>query len=429
VFGLVAITLSIVFALALIDRLHIPGDLVPVARQVMIISGLAVAVSLVSGVFGGIVSAMQRFDLSSGMEIGVGMARAIAVIVALRMGGGIVALASVQLGASIARGTVNFMLARRLYPELRPSLWNWNRAEVRMIFSFGAFASVLHISNMVVTSADSLIISAFMPVSAVAFFAIAASLVAYGSAIISSLSRTVAPQVGAMQARLEEDAIRELVLRAGRVATLLILPVGITLVLRGKTFLGLWMGPEYAVRSGEVLQPLAVALVLFAAPHIAGSALIGLNRHRELAPVLAVEAMVNVALSIYWIGTLGLVGMALATAIPRITVGFCAIPWLLQRHVALPPRRTITEFWLRPLAAGIPFAAATLLTQRWWPASGLLSFFAQILAILPLMLAGVWIAGLTAAERVACAQALSPLRHVVGVGIGTSVKPTESSTP
>jgi O-antigen/teichoic acid export membrane protein len=404
--GIVAIALSVLFALALIDHLHIPGHLVPVARQVMIISGLAVAVSLLSGVFGGVVSAMQRFDLASGMEIGIGAARAIGVILAFHLGGGIVSLAIVQLGASIARGIGNFVLARRLYPELRPSLWNWSTAEVRMIFSFGAFASVLHISNMVVTSADSLIISAFMPVSAVAFFAIAASLVTYGSAIISSLSRTIAPQVGAMQARLEDAAIREVVLRTGRVATMLILPVGITLVLRGRTFLGLWMGPEYAGRSGDVLQPLAVALVMFAAPHIAGSALIGLNRHRELAPVLAVEAMVNVGLSIYWIGTLGLVGMALATAIPRITIGLCAIPWLLQRHLAISPRRTITEFWLRPLAAGVPFAIGTLLVQRWWPTVGLVTFFAQILATLPLMLAGVWIAGLSAAERRACGQAL-----------------------
>jgi O-antigen/teichoic acid export membrane protein len=406
VFGVVAIALSVAVAFALIDRLHIPSDLVPVARQVMVISGFAVAVSLVSGVFGGVVSAMQRFDLASGMEIGVGVARAIAVIVALRMGGGIVALAIVQLGASVARGAANVLLARHLYPALRPSLWNWNTAELRMIFSFGAFASVLHISNMVVTSADSLIISAFMPVSAVAFFAIAASLVTYGSAIISSLSRTIAPQVGAMQARQEDAAIRDVVLRAGRVATLLILPVGITFVLRGRTFLRLWMGAEYAGRSGDVLQPLAVALILFAAPHIAGSALIGLNRHRELAPVLAVEAMVNVALSIAWIGTLGLLGMALATAIPRIAVGLGAIPLLLKRHLALPPRLTITEFWLRPLAAGIPFTIATLLVERWWPATGLISFFAQILVILPLMLAGVWTVGLTAEERVAYAQTL-----------------------
>jgi O-antigen/teichoic acid export membrane protein len=429
-FGVVAIALSVVFALALVDHLHIPGHLVPVARQVMIISGLAVAVSLVSGVFGGVVSAMQRFDLAAGMEIGIGAARAIAVIVAFRMGGGIVSLALVQLGASIARGVVSFVLARHLYPELRPSLWNWSTAEVRMIFSFGAFASVLHISNMVVTSADSLIISAFMPVSAVAFFAIAASLIAYASAIISSLSRTIAPQVGAMQARLEDAAIREIVLRTGRVATLLILPVGITFVLRGKTFLRLWMGTEYAGRSGEVLQPLAVALVMFAAPHIAGSALIGLDRHRELASVLAVEATVNVGLSILWIGSLGLVGMALATAVPRITVGLFAIPWLLRRHLAVSPRRTITEFWVRPLIAGIPFAIATLLVQRWWLAAGMVSFFAQILAILPLMLVGVWLAGLTGPERVACAQALSRTLGTRSERASiTSVKPTESSTP
>jgi hypothetical protein len=112
-------------------------------------------------------------------------------------------------------------------------------------------------------------------------------------------------------------------------------------------------------------------------------------------------------LSIYWIGSLGLVGMALATAVPRITIGLCAFPWLLKRHLAVSPRLTITEFWLRPLTAALPFAIATLLVQRWWLASGLFAFFAQIIAILPLMLAGAWIAGLNASERFACAQALS----------------------
>jgi O-antigen/teichoic acid export membrane protein len=405
-FGLVAIALSVLCAVVLMDHLHIPPDLVGVARQVLLISGLAVSASLVSGVFSGIVSAMQRFDLSSGMEIAIGAARAIAVIVAFQLGGGIIALALVQLAASVARGVVAFILSRYLYPELRPSLWNWSSVEMRMIFSFGVFASLLHISNMVVTSADSLIISAFMPVSAVTFFAIAASLVAYSSAIISAIAQTITPRVGAQQARTEDAGIEEVVLRAGRAATLIIIPIGITLVLRGKSFLGLWMGPEYADPSGDVLRPLAVALIVFAAPHVAGSALIGLNRHRELAPVLVVEAAMNVALSIYWIGTLGLVGMALATAIPRITVGLTAIPWLLKRHVGAPPSRTFVEFWLRPLAAAIPFATATWLVETWWVPSGLLMFFAQITTILPFMLAGAWLVGLTANERSAYAKAL-----------------------
>ena len=58
-------------AVLLVGRLQIPGELVGGARQVLIISGLAIAASFVGGVFSGVVSALQRFDLGSGIEIGI----------------------------------------------------------------------------------------------------------------------------------------------------------------------------------------------------------------------------------------------------------------------------------------------------------------------------------------------------------------------
>jgi Na+-driven multidrug efflux pump len=180
---------------------------------------------------------------------------------------------------------------------------------------------------------------------------------------------------------------------------LVILPVTVTFLLRGRHFLALWMGPEYAGLSGDVLHILAIALTFTAGPHVAVSALMGLNRHREVVPFSVTEAVVNIGLSVYWIGTLGLVGMALGTAIPRLTMCLVVTPWLLRRHVAAPLVATWRELWARPLAAAVPFAAASWLVERYWPAENLAVYFAQVAAALPAMAAGIWLAGVTRRER------------------------------
>src|SRR5256885_1960144 len=82
--------------------------IVGASRLVLILGGLIVAVSLVSGVFGGIITARQRFDIISSVQISVEMTRALLVVLALRSGYGIVALAAIQLTILLARGIIDF---------------------------------------------------------------------------------------------------------------------------------------------------------------------------------------------------------------------------------------------------------------------------------------------------------------------------------
>jgi biotin transporter BioY len=57
--------------------------------------------------------------------------------------------------------------------------------------------------------------------------------------------------------------------------------------------------------------------------------------------------------------------------------------------------------------AMLPFAVCTLAANRWWHAPTLLFFFAQVAAVLPSALLGVWYLGLQAEERQAFAGLFS----------------------
>ncbi len=398
--GVVAIVATVVIAVVLDHLFTIPPGLLTIARIVLILGGLNIAAAMTGGVLGGTVAAMQRFDLSSLTEIGVGAARAVAIIVALAAKWDLVGLALIQLVCTFARMTILFAVTRRLYPELRFRKTDVDRTYFRKIFSFGVYSSILHFSNTLIYGADSAVIGAFSPVANITFFAICASLVDYTGSIVSGISQTVTPRASAMQA---VDATRELervMLRTAALASLVALPITITLILRGRSFIGLWMGPSYALHSGLVLPILAIAYSLAAARRVVLSATIGMNRHRVLGPFYAAEGLINLGMSIYWIRIgLGIEGVALGTAVPNVVTTLLVIPWHVRRMLGTSVRQIFTRLWVRPLLALVPFAAATYGIERIWPAHSLVDFFASIAVVLPIAFAGAWFGVFSGDER------------------------------
>lgn len=396
--GLAAVVLTVVGAFFLNDVFQVPAELANDAQHVLVVGGLTIAVSLLTGVYGGTIAALQRFDLLALLGVAGGVIRAVAVVVALRAGSGLLGLAYVQLGVTLLQFAFHGSVAHRIYPQLR--ICKSARGDyVAQMFSFGAYSSVLHISGAVIFAMDSAIIGAVLPVAMITYFAIPSTLGDYTRSIIASISQTITPQASALEARQSIPELERIVLRAANMATLVVLPIALTFLIRGSTFIGLWMDFRYASLSGQVLEILAVALVFDAARRVAMSALIGMNRHRRLAPFYVAEAAINLCLSVLWIRSMGLIGVALGTAIPNLVTALVAIPWLVRESLGTRPGRFWFYIWLRPIVAMIPFAAGLYLVERAFPARSLLAFFGGVIALLPIAVLCAWYVGINAADR------------------------------
>jgi O-antigen/teichoic acid export membrane protein len=62
---------------------------------------------------------------------------------------------------------------------------------------------------------------------------------------------------------------------SSRYATAVMLPIAITFLLRGKSFIGLWMGSEYANVCGQVLSILTLAWLFSAGNSVVGAVMLG----------------------------------------------------------------------------------------------------------------------------------------------------------
>lgn len=388
VLATLAMGVSTVIAFTLEHLFNIPPSLLEDARIVVLLGGVTMAAAFVGGVFSGIVAGLHRFDLDSGLEIAMTAIRAAAVVVALETGYGLVALGVIQLAISVLRGGIAFIIVRRLYPELALRGAGTTRDVVRQLLSFSLFSSLIQFSGMLIYYTDSLVIGAILPISLITYYAIAEMLIEYARQIVTALSRIVTPRASALHAEEGDAAAAEDILRIGAVATLVTVPIALTFLIRGASFIELWMGPEYAPRSSPVLIVLAATVWLYGGRAIAAAGLMGLNRHRVLAAAIGAEAVANVGLSLALIGSMGIIGVALGTTIPSIVLSVGFLPWYFKRQLGVGKWQFVARMWLIPSSACLAFGIATYAFERWVGAASLLVYFAQVAAILPLVALG-----------------------------------------
>jgi O-antigen/teichoic acid export membrane protein len=404
--GLVAITTSIALSLFAVNSFHIPASYLLAARMILIITGFSIAVSLVGGVFGGILVALERFDLVNLLEVSVTICRTGTIVVMLLRGNGLITLAVIQLLFTAATGGIYGWISFRQYPQLQVRVGDCDRAHVKMLLSFSVYIFVLMIANNLIFYTDSAVIGYFLPVSLITVFAIAGNLVNYTRALIRGISITTTPRSSALNAEGDKDGLRRLLVKGSQYATIIVLPVALTFILRGRTFVSLWMGPQYGEPSGHVLWILALALIFMAGELVAMATMIGINKHKLLARIYFAEAFCNFALSIALVRRLGIIGVAWGTTLPALAVSLLFWPSYVRHTLGLPIRTYLTATWMRPAFTAMPFGILTYAVEKLWPAPNVFVFLGQTLLILPSVAIATWYLCFDLSERKACALKL-----------------------
>jgi O-antigen/teichoic acid export membrane protein len=408
-FGIVAILLSCVLAWFAPLFFNIPAALANEARVLIVLCGCSIAVALIGGVFGGIVTGLERFDVQCGLDILITAVRAVAIVVALYLGYGLVVLACIQLSASVLECIVYAGAARTLYRQLRIRLWDVLGPHIWTVLSFGSSLSLLYLVSKIIYYSDSVVIGAFLPIEQVTFFVIAGSLCVYARELPRSLSTLMTPRVSALTS-VGSGHVGDLILSVAQTATLVSAAIAITFILRGKSFISLWMGPAYGPLSGEVLQILAVVVWLEASRSVTIYSLTGMAKQHMIIPGVVVEAIVNLALSVVLVQRLGIVGVALGTLIPNVLVSLGYFPQRLSSATGASVGLIYRRELVLPTLACVPFGLATALTERLFPAGNLAAFFFQVLLALPLVPLAAWFVCLSGPQK---EQARSAMRMLI----------------
>lgn len=378
--GVVTLLVTLVVAAWFTHVLRIDPAQVHEARQVILLAGVSIALGFPLGVFGAGLSGLQRYDLANLIGIGIGVARAIAFVVVLRAGGGLVGLAWTSLAMNLLGHALSALTLVRLLPGLRLGRGAITRERLGLIGSYSGFAFVGALANSVTFQTDALVITAFLGAAFVTPFALAAGLVDTTRQLVYSATWVLAPTASDLETRGEMETLHEMVVAGAKYSVLVSWPVLFGLLVFGPDLLATWVGPRYVAeplwatltdparwRTSVSAAPLLIWLTLptlISLPQSAAtSVLYGVSRHRGVVALSLLNALLNLGLSILWVRPIGLAGVALGTSVPLLVVGGVATAVYTSVALRLPLARYAWQGFVRPGLVTLAFLVPAVLLR------------------------------------------------------------------
>jgi O-antigen/teichoic acid export membrane protein len=332
------------------------GDVAPF--MLLMLANLAVTLPL--SVFPSILDGLQRYAVKSAVRLAFLLLRVGGIVYVMETRPGLWPLAIVFTVTNLLEHAVTAALAFRFLPGLRLSRRSVDRETLHRVKGYSVDAFLAMIAGRITVQTGAIVVGGFLTVAAAAHYAIAARLVELAKNLLRSATTTLTPAISAREATGDLDGVRSVFLNGTKWVLYLVLPIHLGMLFFGRPFLARWVGgPEYADYCFPAVAILSATLTIGVAQSVAARILYGMGKLCLFSRLALVEAAVNLALSLVLVGPFGLVGVAVAVAVPNVLFCLFAISYACY-VLDVGPLRYLLTSWLRPLAA------ATVPACVWW---------------------------------------------------------------
>lgn len=398
ILGLVAIGLSAAIAPLFPDLFKVPPEQRATAMQLVLLSGLGLGLAIPCGTTSAILQGLQRFDLTSLLNIISTLLSMVATVIVLLLGGGVLGIVAVGIVVMVIMQVPSIWLIHRVAPELHFRWKAVNRQLARKVTSFSSSLFVIQAAGRLETKTDEIVIGIFLPIRAVTPYAIAQRLSEVPQTLTSQFIKVLLPLASELHAENDQTRLHALYIASTRVTLAIFLPIACILVILARPIITVWVGTAY-VDYAHLILILTLASMIDTSQWPAGYVLQGMARHRPLAMMSVYAGLSNLILSITLVQLFGLTGVALGTLIPTsvICIGF-VLPYTMRvLHVSIA--EFLKEIFLPVLLPTLVMALVLYILQRVIEPSSLLSII--IIAGFSLMtyLIGYFSIGASGGER------------------------------
>jgi len=357
---------TVALAIAFPYIFKIAPETLVVTRIVVLIAGTSLGVSLLSSVAGGILTGMQRFDISNQIGIATLVIRTIVIVAMISMGYGIIALAITHLSMQVMNWFVISHFARRLRPDIKIDMREANRDSAKKLYGYGSANVISGLGDLLLFRTGEVLAAIFIGPAAVTYYAIAGTLLEYLQKLVFTMATTLHPFSSAKQASGDERSLQAVALVGTKLSFLIALPVIGGIVIFGHEFIAAWMGASYADLAGPLLMAMAFGRLFWIAQSGTFQILLGAGRHHQAMIINVLTGVLSFLGGLIAIQKYGLLGMTIGSAIPVVIIHGIVTPIYAMRTLKIPLGRYLVESLLRPVAASTPFVLALLAIQYWF---------------------------------------------------------------
>lgn len=351
------------------------------ARGVILLTGLKVAVDLIGQVFGAGLTALKRFGLKNLLQTATLVSTGVGMIIVVSAGGGLVAMAVVMLAAHAVAKILEWLLATRLLGLPQPSPRAINRITASMLFCFGSLETGIQLVRRFTLYGGGLLLGIFVGPAAVAYYTIAESLTRKSLNLGKVMNSVVMPFASHFDAQADRYALRRLV----SLSTRTLLALGLLLVtgvfVFGEAFFRLWIGEEIAEHVYPVACILSVAVAIKLPANGMQAALTGIGRMKLLSRIAIAEGVVILLLGLVLTPVLGTIGMACAVLAGQLATSGLLLPYFTCKELRWALSAFVLQTVPSSLASGTAALILALAIRQFTPPTGLVGLLSEGFAV------------------------------------------------
>lgn len=339
---------------------NVPPKLALTAEQSLRIAAFGFLFGQMQAYLGSLPQALMRYDISGRIELGFGLLVPLATVALLISGYGLIEVVAVRVALSICNCIVLLWALRKLVPW-----FTWRipgKAVMVQVGSFSGYAFLSRIAALSYAHLDKLIIGGVVGLSALSYYAVAATLGNRVLALMFRISAVMFPAASTLAAKGHESQLRDLYLRLSRYVPFLNACMLLLLAAFAEPLLYYWMGADFAKNGALVLQLVACAQFIDSLTNIPSLVNDGMG-HPKVTGLFAVSRAIIGLMAVYaFVHLGGIQGVALAHLVSAVLVTTAFIVYVHGRTVPCTLRDLLSKaYW-----PAIPVVAVVGGVAVWW---------------------------------------------------------------
>jgi O-antigen/teichoic acid export membrane protein len=315
------------------DRLfHLSSsDEAPTAGKAVAAALAIFLVGLPAGLATKILGAYQELRTANLFIAGGSLLNLISIIVLVRLHAGLVALVAASSAAFVAANLLALIWIFFFHkPWLAPRLKYLQRLAARRMMQSGSEFFVLQISGLIAFNSDNLVVTHYLGPAQVASYSVAWRLVGYAAFAQTLIAPALWPAFSEAFTRGDLQWIRQTFRRTMALTMSIAVAGSLLFAFAGRWIIRIWAS-RAAVPTEELLLLMCVWILISTFMNNTATVLVAKGETRLLAWYSIAAAVLNLALSIYWVQRIGAPGVVLGTIVSYLILLVGPQTWACAR--------------------------------------------------------------------------------------------------
>ena len=251
----------LIFADNILSLLKVSPDFLDVAKNGLHICTVGFFFTFLSGTLISVLMGLQRYDLSSLVNVSTNFFLILFTLILLFAGAG---LREVILLHNIF-AFLSFIVCLIIVSKQLP-LWRFSfKIDIpyfKKLFNFSFYLFIGKISGLFSNYIVRFIISAFLGPKAVTYYVVPQKIITAFGGLLSNASTVLFPYTSELSAENNFNKIQETFIKTSRMFAAISVPVFLAISVFAKPFLIFWMGKDFLLEVGFVLNIIALSTIL-----------------------------------------------------------------------------------------------------------------------------------------------------------------------